>query len=224
MPGPSLASLGLEVAVWSPRLGIQRIYRDPGPGFRRGREKATEQPGAALEQARAALHRELVVKPNILSTQFCKLPHSHCCRFLGAQCGGVDTGSPNWLPEKEWGPRLLLSWQSKDFQRSNSHCGKFQARGGGRETAQCSPGGFSQEDSPELGACIQGEQRLMQPSLSSSTAHILHPGKRAFPGCHQTPTKQVNIEFTIPRAHLAYTSAIPANDQPKEEAARSCFL
>lgn len=70
MPGPSLASLGLEVAVWSPRLGIQRIYRDPGPGFRRGREKAMEQPDAALEQARAALHRELVVKPNILSTQF----------------------------------------------------------------------------------------------------------------------------------------------------------
>lgn len=93
MPGPSLASLGLEVAVWSPRLGIQRIYRDPGPGFRRGREKATEQPGAALEQARAALHRELVVKPNILSTQFCKLPHSHCCRFLGAQWGGWTRGA-----------------------------------------------------------------------------------------------------------------------------------
>lgn len=225
MPGPSLASLGLEVAVWSPRLGIQRIYRDPGPGFRRGREKATEQPGAALEQARAALHRELVVKPNISSAPNSASSHTVTAVVSwGHSRGGVDTGSPNWLPEKEWGPRLLLSWQSKDFQRSNSHCGKFQARGGGRETAQCSPGGFSQEDSPELGACIQGEQRLMQPSLSSSTAHILHPGKRAFPGCHQTPTKQVNVEFTTPRAHLAYTSAILANDQPKEEAACSCFL
>lgn len=82
---PSLASLELEVAVWSPRLGIQRIYRDPGLGFRRAREKDTEQPGAALEQTRAALHQELVVKLNILSTQFCKLPHNHCRHVSEAQ-------------------------------------------------------------------------------------------------------------------------------------------
>lgn len=111
MPGPSLASLGLEVAVWSPRLGIQRIYRDPGPGFRRGREKATEQPGAALEQARAALHRELVVKPNILSTQFCKAPTQSLLSFLGGTVGGGGHGEPKLAPRERMGtsPAALLA-------------------------------------------------------------------------------------------------------------------
>lgn len=133
----------------------------------------------------------------------------------------MDTGTPNWLPEKEWGPRLLPSWQSKDFQRSTSDCGKFQARGGGRDSTVFPWGLFSGRLFRTWRLYPRGTapNAAVPEQRTYCTQENKHP-RAAIKRQHE----QVSVEFTTPRAHLAYTSAILANGPPRrrQHVALSC--
>lgn len=102
-----------------------------------------------------------------------------------------EHGGPKLAPRKRMGASSAALLAIKGFPEKQQSLWEISGeRGWQRETAQCSPGGFSQEDSPELRVRIQGEQRLMQPSPSSAQySEHTAPGKASIPGRHQTPTQ-----------------------------------
>lgn len=120
----------LKVGI--PRTGSSLSFKGYAeisrPGAQKSQRKKTWNDLRLLQRRVAtALQQGLLVGPEFPSTQLCRHCHNHPVTTITAGAVmGRYTGISFWLPEKEWRPHLLLPSLSKDFQRSNSHGGKFQ--------------------------------------------------------------------------------------------------